>query len=84
MKGNVVQCEGNVMALEDVPDRNSERRPRKLNQLKHGAYMTEGMKDFKVVERAFFSLVRRVMYCTERDMLHQGEVSRFRMVGESV
>jgi len=50
MKGDVVQLEGNVMAFQDVPDRNTEQRSEKLNQREHGAYMTEARRNCKIAE----------------------------------
>ena len=51
MKGDVVQLEGNAMAFQDVPDRDAERRPGKLNQREHADYMDEGIGNFKVGKR---------------------------------
>lgn len=51
MKGNVVQCERNVMVFQDVPDRDAERRPGKLNQREHAGYMNEGVRKFNARER---------------------------------
>ena len=48
VEGNVAQLERNVMAFQDVPDRDAERRPGKLNERKHGVYMTEAGGNFNV------------------------------------
>ncbi len=50
MKGDVAQLEGNVMVFQDVPDRNAERRPGKLNQREPVVYMTKGVRNCKVGE----------------------------------
>lgn len=55
MKGNVVQCERNVMVVQDVLDRDAERRPGELNQREHAGYMNEGMKNCKVGGRTWLS-----------------------------
>lgn len=52
MKGDVVQLEGNVIAFQDVPDRNTEQQPEKLNQREHVGYMNEGVKENKIGEEA--------------------------------
>jgi hypothetical protein len=43
-----MQLERNVMAFQDVLDRNAEWRPGKLNQREHAGYMNEGIRNFKV------------------------------------
>ncbi len=48
MKRDIAQFEWNVMAFQDVPDRDAERRPGKLNQREHAGYMTEGVRNCKV------------------------------------
>ena len=50
MVGDVAQLEGNVMAFQDVPDRDAERRPGKLDQREHAGYMNEGIRNFKAGE----------------------------------
>jgi hypothetical protein len=41
-----------VISLKDMPYRDAERRPGKLNQGKHGVYMTEAKGNFKIEGKA--------------------------------
>lgn len=47
MVGDVVEANRNAMARQDVPDRNAEGGPRKLDEGKHGAYMSEARENSK-------------------------------------
>ena len=47
MVADVVESERNMLARQDVPDRNAEGGPRKLDEGEHGAYMTEAKRNRK-------------------------------------
>jgi hypothetical protein len=41
MIGGIVESKWNAMARQDVPDRDAEGRPGKLEEGEHGGYMTQ-------------------------------------------
>ena len=47
MVGDIVEPKRNTMACQDVPDRDAEGGPRKLDEGEHGAYMTEARRNRK-------------------------------------
>jgi hypothetical protein len=50
MVGDVVESKRKAMAGQDVPDRDAEGGPRKLDEGEHGTYMTEAKRNRKVQE----------------------------------
>ncbi len=55
MVGDIVKPKRNTMAGQDVPDRDAEGRPRKLDQGEHGVYMTEATWEPQVPTACFSS-----------------------------
>ncbi len=51
MKGDVAQTKRDAVPFKHMPHGNTERRPRKLDERKHGFYMTEAEGNFNVGER---------------------------------
>lgn len=47
MVGDIVEPKRNTMACQDVPDRDAEGGPRKLDEGEHGFYMTEATRNCK-------------------------------------
>ena len=50
MKGDVAKTKRDAVPLKDMPHGDAERRPGKLNEREHGAYMPEAGKKFNGVE----------------------------------
>lgn len=57
MVGDVVKAKRNAMARQDVPDRDAEGRPGKLDEGEHASHMNEGYRNCKVGERGILLLV---------------------------
>ena len=51
VKGDVAKPNRDVVLFEDVPHRDAERRPGKLDEREHGVYMTEADENFNIGER---------------------------------
>jgi hypothetical protein len=51
VKGDVAQTKRDAVPFKDMPHGNAERRPRKLNERKHGVYMTEAEGNFNIGEK---------------------------------
>lgn len=50
MVGDIVKAKRNAMAGQDVPDRDAEGGPGKLDESEHVAYMTEAWRNFNIAE----------------------------------
>ena len=50
VKGDVAQPKRDVAPFKDMPHRNAEWRPGKLNEREHGVYMTEAERNFNIGE----------------------------------
>lgn len=48
MIGEVLESKRNMMAGQDVPDRDAEGGPRKLNEGEHGGHMKEAKRNRKI------------------------------------
>ncbi len=57
MIGDVAQAKWDAMLFQDMPHRDAERRPGKLDQGEHGVYMTEARGKFKIEGSA--AMIRR-------------------------
>lgn len=69
MKSDVAQLEWNVMAFQDVPDGDAERRPGKLNQREHAGYMNEGGQKLQGRGEGNLPRVSRIRYRIESYLL---------------
>jgi hypothetical protein len=52
VKGDVAKPNRDVVLFEDVPHRDTERRPGKLDEREHGVYMTEAEENFNIGENS--------------------------------
>jgi hypothetical protein len=51
MKRNIAQTKRDAVSFKDMPCRDAERRPRKLNEREHGVYMPEAEGNFNIGEK---------------------------------
>ena len=50
MKGDVAKTKRDAVPFKDMPHGDAERRPGKLNEREHGAYMPEAEGNFNSME----------------------------------
>jgi hypothetical protein len=48
VKGDVAKAKRNAIPFKNMPRSDAERRPGKLNEREHGAYMTEAEENFNI------------------------------------